>query len=147
MAPPRQSRAGIVMLSTIYACLASLQHHQRHRLRQVLPPSLSFKGVLQAHDPTKALSRRYCHPHYPCEKTRKDYAFSRQFREKPSIIPNCPAAHYPSHVSCKPMTQPRQSHAGIDALAILHVCHASPRHNQSSLTQVSPPSLSFICVL
>ncbi len=32
------------------------------------------------------------------EKTRKDYAFRRQFNEKPSIIPGCPGYAY-RHVS------------------------------------------------
>ena len=31
------------------------------------------------------------------EKTRKDYAFRRQFNEKPSIIPGCPVAGWHKH--------------------------------------------------
>ena len=30
------------------------------------------------------------HPLLLVEKKRKDYAFQRQFKEKPSIIPDCP---------------------------------------------------------
>ena len=28
------------------------------------------------------------------EKKRKDYAFWRQFNEKPSVIPGCPGIHF-----------------------------------------------------
>ncbi len=104
--------------------------------------------VMQAHGTTKAVSRRYCHPRYHSEKTRKDYACRRQFNEKPSNIPSCPGAHYPSHVSCKPMAPPRQSHAGFAMLSTNRMCHASPRqHQRHSLRQVLPASLSFACVL
>jgi len=38
------------------------------------------------------------------EKKRKDYAFRRQFNEKPSIIPGCPdpfCMHIPGHIALK----------------------------------------------
>ena len=34
-----------------------------------------------------------CVHRHVCEKKRKDYAFRRQFNEKPSIIPGCPDRH------------------------------------------------------
>ena len=85
--------------------------------------------LMQAHGTTKAVSRRYCHPHYPlhvsCSLTQ--------------VLPHL--------LSYKPMTQPRQSHAGLDALAIFHVCRASPWHHQGSLAQVLSCSQPFMHVL
>ncbi len=45
------------------------------------------------------------------------------------------------------MAPPRQFHAGITALSVVHMCLASPRHYQGSFSQVSLRSLSFMRVL
>ena len=69
--------------------------------------------LMQAHGTTKAVSRRYCHPRHP------------------------------SHVSCKPMAPPRQSHAGIAMLSTIHACLASLQHHQTQ-TQAGIASLTIL---